>query len=125
MAALALVGSTLPAGATHTPDQSFKMSEIFTSPNGKTNSDFAFWGDYAFLGYYTGDAAPSGGVRIFDISNPAAPRLVKDLQCDGLQADPIARDSITEWYGPHAVAAQAFMVHRIARALADGLSLPL
>ncbi|MGH2774783.1 MAG: hypothetical protein ACRDJT_05035 [Actinomycetota bacterium] len=69
------------------------MSELFTSPNGRTNSDLAFWGKHAFVGYYSGsDATPSGGVRIFDISNPAAPRLVKDVQCDGLQADPIVWD---------------------------------
>jgi hypothetical protein len=80
------------AAATHIPDQSFKMTELFTSPNQATNSDFAFWGDHAFSGYYTGDAAPRGGVRIFDISNPAAPRLIKDVQCDGLQADPIVWD---------------------------------
>ena len=93
IAALALVGSTLPAGATHVPDKSFKMSEEFTSPNGRTNSDFAFWGKHAFVGYYSGsDATPDGGVRIFDISNPAAPRLVKDVKCDGLQADPIVWD---------------------------------
>ncbi len=93
VAALALVGSTLPAGATHVPDQSSKMSKLFTSPNGRTNSDLAFWGNHAFVGYYSGsDATPSAGVRIFDISNPAAPRLVKDVQCDGLQADPIVWD---------------------------------
>jgi hypothetical protein len=86
------------AVATHVPDQSFKMDELFTSPNQATNSDFAFWGNYAFSGYYTADAGfppgtpPRGGVRIFDISNPAAPRLVKDVQCDGLQADPIVWD---------------------------------
>jgi hypothetical protein len=86
------------AGATHNADQHFKMEEIFTSPNQSTNSDFAFWGNYAFSGYYTGDAGfppgtpPRGGVRIFDISNPAAPRLIKDVQCDGLQADPIVWD---------------------------------
>jgi hypothetical protein len=86
------------AGATHNADQHFKMDEIFTSPNQSTNSDFAFWGNYAFSGYYTGDAGfppgtpPRGGVRIFDISNPAAPRLIKDVQCDGLQADPIVWD---------------------------------
>ncbi|MGH3032940.1 MAG: hypothetical protein ACRDON_00095, partial [Gaiellaceae bacterium] len=90
-----LVGT---AGATHVPDQSLKMSAVFTSPNQSINSDFAFWGKYAFSGYYTGDAGvpagtpPRGGVRIFDISNPAAPRLVKDVQCDGLQADPIVWD---------------------------------
>ncbi len=80
------------AGASHNVDQHFKMDEVFTSPNGKTNSDFAFWGNHAFVGYYTGDAAPSGGARIFDISDPANPVLVKDLQCDCLQADPIVWD---------------------------------
>jgi hypothetical protein len=97
-AVLALGVLTGAASAGHVPDQSKKMDEIFTSPNQSTNSDFAFWGRYAFSGYYTGDAGfppgtpPRGGVRIFDISNPAAPRLVKDVQCDGLQADPIVWD---------------------------------
>jgi hypothetical protein len=87
-----------PASATHAPDQSFKMSENFTSPNQATNSDLAFWGDYAFVGYYTGDAGfppgsgSRGGVRIFDISDPASPRLVKDIACDGTQNDPILWD---------------------------------
>jgi hypothetical protein len=86
------------AAATHVSDQSFRMAELFTSPNQATNSDFAFWGKYAFSGYYTGDAGfpagtpPRGGVRIFDVSDPAAPRLVRDVQCDGLQADPIVWD---------------------------------
>jgi len=99
-AAVVVTVGLLPgtAVATHTPDQSFKMDELFTSPNQSTNSDFAFWGNHAFSGYYTGDAGspagtpPRGGVRIFDISNPAAPRLIKDVQCDGLQADPIVWD---------------------------------
>jgi hypothetical protein len=75
-----------------------RMDRLFASPNQAINSDFAFWGDHAFSGYYTGDTgtpvgtAPRGGVRIFDISNPAAPRLVKNLQCDGLQADPFVWD---------------------------------
>ena len=74
------------------------MSEVFTSPNQATNSDFAFWGNYAFSGYYTGDAGfpagtPSrGGVRIFDIANPASPRLVRDFACDANQNDPILWD---------------------------------
>jgi hypothetical protein len=72
---------------------SFGMDEVFTSPNAATNSDLAFWGNHAFVGYYVGsDATPRGGVRIFDISNPAAPRLVRDFACDGLQADPIVWD---------------------------------
>jgi hypothetical protein len=91
LAALALIVPAIPAGATHVPDQSNKMSEIFTSPNGLTNSDFAFWGDHAFSGYYS-SSQPVGGVRVFDISDPAAPVLVKDIQCDGLQADPIVWD---------------------------------
>jgi hypothetical protein len=100
LAAVVVAVGLLPgtAFATHLPDQSFKMDELFTSPNQATNSDFAFWGDHAFSGYYTGDAgfpggtAPRGGVRIFDISDPAAPQLIKDVKCDGLQADPIVWD---------------------------------
>jgi hypothetical protein len=97
--ALAALGfMSTPAAATHIPDQSSNAFELFTSPNQATNSDFAFWGNHAFSGYYTGDAGfpagtpPRGGVRIFDISNPASPTLVKDIQCDGLQADPIVWD---------------------------------
>jgi hypothetical protein len=99
--AAAVVATALLPGtalATHVPDQSFKMDELFTSPNQATNSDLAFWGNHAFVGYYTGDVGfpagtpPRGGVRIFDISNPAAPRLIKNVQCDGLQADPIVWD---------------------------------
>lgn len=80
------------ASARPDPDDSKKIDQLFTSPNAATNSDLAFWGNHAFVGYYTGDAAPRGGVRIFDISNPAKPKLVKDVQCDGLQADPIVWD---------------------------------
>ena len=100
LAAMVVMIGLLPgtASATHVPDQSSKMDELFTSPNQATNSDLAFWGKHAFVGYYTGDAGfpagtpPRGGVRIFDISNPAAPRLVRDFACDGLQADPIVWD---------------------------------
>ena len=94
--ALGLLAGT--AGATHNADQHKKMDEIFTSPNQATNSDLAFWGDHAFVGYYTGSAGfppgtgPRGGVRIFDISDPAAPRLVRDFACDGAQNDPILWD---------------------------------
>ncbi|HEU4451002.1 MAG TPA: hypothetical protein VFR63_13615 [Gaiellaceae bacterium] len=88
LALLAGVAGAVPSSG----DPRKKMERLFTSPNGKTNSDLAFWGDHAFMGYYTGDAAPTGGVQIFDISNPAAPVLVKDFQCDGLQNDPIVWD---------------------------------
>ena len=94
--ALGLVAGV--AGAQAPGDQSKEMDEIFTSPNMATNSDLAFWGKHAFVGYYTGSAGfppgtgPRGGVRIFDISDPAAPRLVRDFACDGAQNDPILWD---------------------------------
>ena len=86
------------AGAQAPADQSFKMERLFTSPNQATNSDYTFWGDHAFVGYYTGSAGfppgtgPRSGIRIFDISNPAAPTLVRDFACDGAQNDPIVWD---------------------------------
>jgi hypothetical protein len=86
------------AGAQAPGDQSNKMQEIFTSPNQATNSDLAFWGDHAFVGYYTGDTGfppgtgSRGGVRIFDISDPASPQLVRDFACDANQNDPIVWD---------------------------------
>jgi hypothetical protein len=86
------------AGATHNSDQHFKMEEVFTSPAPATWSDLAFWGNHAVIGYYTGDTGSPpgtgsrGGVRIFDISNPAAPVLLRDFACDGTQNDPILWD---------------------------------
>jgi hypothetical protein len=99
-AVLAVGGALIPgtAAATHVPDQSSKMDEIFTSPNQAINSDFAFWGKYAFAGFYTPDGGTPpgtgdrGGVRIFDISDPANPQLVREFRCDGGQADPILWD---------------------------------
>ena len=96
--ATGLLAGTASAKPDADPNPRKKMDEIFTSPNMATNSDFAFWGKHAFSGYYTGDtgspagSGPRGGVRIFDISNPASPKLVKDLQCDANQNDPIVWD---------------------------------
>ncbi len=45
-----------------------------------TNSDLAFQGEYAFAGNYD-------GFRIFDISNPKAPRTVAQVLCPGSQND--------------------------------------
>jgi hypothetical protein len=98
VAAVALGVLAGPAFAQVSADQSRRMAEIFTSPNQATNSDLAFWGNHAFVGYYTGDAGfpagtpPRGGVRIFDIANPASPRLVRDFGCDANQNDPILWD---------------------------------
>jgi hypothetical protein len=96
--ALAAVALGLFTGTASAQDQAFRMNEIFTSPLQATHSDLAFWGDHAFIGYYTGDggspagSGPRGGIRIFDISNPASPVQIKNLACDGLQADPIVWD---------------------------------
>jgi hypothetical protein len=86
------------AGATHNADQHFKMDRVFTAPSPATWSDLAFWGNHAFIGYYTGDTGSPpgtgarGGFRIFDIANPAAPVLLRDFACDGPQNDPILWD---------------------------------
>jgi hypothetical protein len=92
-AVLALAFATVPstATATHNADRHSKMDLLSTSPNSKVNSDIAFWGNYAFHGYYRNDISV-GGFRIFDISNPAGPRMLRDFECDGLQADPIVWD---------------------------------
>lgn len=81
-----------PASASHNADQHSRMDLLFTSPNSAINSDLAFWGNHAFVGYYTSDAVARGGVRIFDISNPAGPKLIRDFVCDGQQNDPILWD---------------------------------
>ena len=80
---LGLATAGVPAGATHNADRhSPNMAMLFTSPNGRntTNSDMAFWGKYAYQGDY-------GGLRIFDITNPAAPVLVGNLACGAGQND--------------------------------------
>jgi hypothetical protein len=73
--------SALPhPGVNHTAN----MNLVFNSqnPENMTNSDLAFWGNRAYQGDY-------GGFRIFDISNPAAPRLLGDMRCFGPQNDPV------------------------------------
>lgn len=57
-------------------------SLLFNAPRSSaaTQSDLAFKGDYAFAGNYN-------GFRIFDISDPAHPTLVKDVWCPGAQND--------------------------------------
>jgi hypothetical protein len=67
----------------------FRMDRLFASPNQATNSDFAFWGNHVFSGYYTGS---TGGLRMFDISTPGQPDLLRDLKCNGNQNDPIVWD---------------------------------
>jgi len=94
LAILSLLGSSLPADAQAESDQQLKMTPLFQSPNARINSDLAFWGNYAFQGYYDGTSLTFGdsGFRIFNISDPAAPVEVKDFKCDGQQNDPILWD---------------------------------
>ena len=47
---------------------------------GAIHSDIAFWRNYAFQGSYD-------GFRILDLSNPAAPAEVADVQCGASQGD--------------------------------------
>lgn len=91
---------TIVAGtrADHNADFHLRMSLVSTSPSQATHSDLAFWGDHAFVGYYTGatgfppGSGSRGGVRIFDISNPESPSLIRDFSCDGTQNDLIVWD---------------------------------
>lgn len=71
-----------PAWAVHDTGFKNRMNLVFESPNatGAVNSDLAFWGDRAYAGNYD-------GFRIFDISDPANPRLVTDFRCFGPQND--------------------------------------
>ena len=87
--ALGLLTGTAFAQFSDSQDRIFRTTKLFDSPLEATHSDFAFWGDHAVLGYYT---ATSGGVRIFDISNPASPDEIKNFPCNGNQNDPILWD---------------------------------
>jgi hypothetical protein len=71
------------------PAQAFKIDKLFDDPWAATHSDFAFWGNYAVLGWYT---PTTGGVHIYDISNPASPDEIRNFPCNGNQNDPILWD---------------------------------
>jgi hypothetical protein len=98
LVAVGLLAGTAGAKPDPDPNPRKKIDREFTSPNQATNSDFAFWGNHVFSGYYTGDtgfpagSGPRGGVRIFDIKNPEKPKLVRDFSCDANQNDPIVWD---------------------------------
>ena len=71
------------------PFQAFKIDKLFYDPWAATHSDFAFWANYAVLGWYT---ASTGGVHIYDISDPASPDEIRNFTCNGNQNDPILWD---------------------------------
>ncbi len=55
--------------------------------NAMTNSDLAFWGQYAFQGSYD-------GFRVIDIADPKNPKQVAQVQCAGTQGDVIVWNKI-------------------------------
>ncbi len=77
---LALLGS--PAAANHNTEPHHRLAHLANSPNPETtNSDLAFWGNLMAQGVYN-------GFRLFNISNPASPRLLIDEEdCGGSQGD--------------------------------------
>jgi hypothetical protein len=87
--ALALLTGTASAQSADPQDRSSGINKLFDDPFAATHSDFAFWGKYAVLGYYT---ATNGGVHIYDISNPASPVEIRNFPCNGNQNDPILWD---------------------------------
>ena len=83
LAVLGVGAFAFPAAAGHNADQhSANMREVAASPRSSpaTQSDLAFKGKLAFAGNYN-------GLRIFDISDPDNPALVKDVWCPGPQND--------------------------------------
>jgi len=65
LVAVGLLAGTAGAKPDPDPNPRKKMDKLFTSPNMATNSDFAFWGNHVFSGYYTGDTGspPGSGSR--------------------------------------------------------------
>jgi len=87
--ALGLFTGAASAQFSDPQDRSFKVIKEFDDPWAATHSDFAFWGKYAVLGWYT---ATTGGVHIYDISDPANPNEIRNFPCNGNQNDPILWD---------------------------------
>ena len=87
--ALGLLTGTASAQFSDPQDRIFKTEKMFDDPWAATHSDFAFWGDHAFAGWYT---ATTGGLHIYDISNPASPEEIRNFECNGNQNDPIVWD---------------------------------
>jgi hypothetical protein len=87
--ALGLLTGTASAQFSDPQDRILKMAKLSDDPFAATHSDFAFWGKYAFSGWYT---TSNGGMHIYDISNPARPEQIKNFQCNGQQNDPVVWD---------------------------------
>jgi hypothetical protein len=84
-----LTGTAVAQPGLNPGDRISNMSKLFDDPWPATHSDFAFWGEHAFSGWYT---ASTGGLHIYDISNPASPVEIRNFPCNGNQNDPIVWD---------------------------------
>jgi LVIVD repeat len=75
------------AGAGHNPDRHSDNAALVGNFNDggeyRSGSDLALWGNTAVLGNYD----QPGGFRLVDISNPAAPTEIGQLECPGPQND--------------------------------------
>jgi hypothetical protein len=60
--------------------KNMKLQSNLPRTTAVTQSDLAFFGKYAITGNY-------GGFRIVDISSPAKPRVVSEVECNGAQGD--------------------------------------
>jgi hypothetical protein len=89
VATMGLLTGTASAQFSDPQDRVFKIDKVFDDPWPATHSDFAFWGDHAFAGWYT---AATGGLHIYDISNPASPSEIRNFPCNGNQNDPVVWD---------------------------------
>lgn len=102
MAGLALLvggGAVTPVAASDNPhpgpprqpvpiESSQDLSRVSSTPSaGSVNTDIAFWGTTAYMGFY-------GGVQIMDLANPTQPRVVSVTRCGGSQADVSVLDGL-------------------------------
>ena len=85
-AAAVLVCAPAALGGHNSDEHSDNMSLLGNFSEGGTyrqGSDLAFWGDLAVAGNYDNP----GGFRLIDISNPASPTEMGQLECPGPQND--------------------------------------
>lgn len=84
--ALVLVAPAIPAGGGHRNNDTWRLMPIGHAREpgsfsaGNAHTDLAFWGDLVFQGSYD-------GFRVVDISDPMAPRVMADVNCQGGQGD--------------------------------------
>jgi hypothetical protein len=93
VATMGLLAGTASAQFSDPQDRISGIEKVFDDPWPATHSDFAFWGNYAFSGWYTGSTrGEPAGVHIYDISNPASPVQIRNFFCNGNQNDPVVWD---------------------------------